>query len=57
MPGRGKIVKHGQTVDIYLNDKTYWANVPLAVWEYRLGGYQVLKNGCPTETKKSYTAP
>ncbi len=43
MPGRGKIVKHGQAVDIYLNDKTYWANVPLAVWEYRLGGYQVLK--------------
>ena len=30
-------------VDVYLNDKTYWRNVPSAVWEYKLGGYQVLK--------------
>ena len=26
-----------------LNDRAYWANVPAAVWSYRLGGYQVLK--------------
>ncbi len=31
------------THDIYLNDKTYWRNVPANVWNYRLGGYQVLK--------------
>lgn len=29
--------------DVYLNDATYWRNVPRRVWEYRLGGYQVLK--------------
>ena len=31
------------TYDIYLNDKAYWRNVPATVWNYRLGGYQVLK--------------
>ncbi len=31
------------TVDVYLNTRTYWRNVPVAVWTYRLGGYQVLK--------------
>jgi hypothetical protein len=32
-----------RTVDVYINDEAYWANVPLRVWEYTLGGYQVLK--------------
>ena len=31
------------TFDIYLNDDAYWRNVPAAVWNYKLGGYQVLK--------------
>ena len=31
------------TVDIYLNARTCWRNVPAAVWTYKLGGYQVLK--------------
>ncbi len=29
--------------DVYLNDRAYWRNIPAAVWNYRLGGYQVLK--------------
>jgi len=33
----------GTTFDIYLNGGTFWCNVPAAVWNYRLGGYQVLK--------------
>ena len=34
----------GQTTyDIHLNDNAYWRNVPANVWNYRLGGYQVLK--------------
>ena len=33
----------GSTVDVYLNDRAYWRNVPTAVWNYKLGGYQVLK--------------
>ena len=31
------------TFDIYLNARTFWRNVPAAVWIYKLGGYQVLK--------------
>ena len=31
------------TLDIHLNDNAYWRNVPANVWNYRLGGYQVLK--------------
>ena len=31
------------TFDIYLNDKAYWRDVPTAIWNYKLGGYQVLK--------------
>ena len=31
------------TFDVYLNSSAYWRNVPNAVWNYKLGGYQVLK--------------
>jgi hypothetical protein len=31
------------TLDVYLNDVAYWRNVPERVWEYRIGGYQVIK--------------
>ena len=31
------------TLDIHLNDKALWSDVPAAVWNYKLGGYQVLK--------------
>ena len=32
-----------RTFDVYLNNASFWKNVPAAVWDYRLGGYQVLK--------------
>ena len=31
------------TFDIHLNANAFWRNVPAAVWNYRLGGYQVPK--------------
>ncbi|MCX7424744.1 MAG: N-6 DNA methylase [Planctomycetia bacterium] len=31
------------TLDVYLNDAAYWRNIPLNVWEYTIGGYQVIK--------------
>ena len=31
------------TCDVYLNDTAYWRNIPAAVWEYCIGGYQVIK--------------
>jgi len=32
-----------ETHDVYLNDRAYWKNVPAGVWEYTIGGYQVVK--------------
>ena len=32
-----------RTGDLYLNDSTFFANVPELVWTYQLGGYPVLK--------------
>jgi hypothetical protein len=34
----------GQTTcDIYLNDVAFWKNIPANVWNYTIGGYQVIK--------------
>ena len=38
-----KVPHLSQTMDIYFNDHAFWRNVPLPVWHYKLGGYQVLK--------------
>ncbi len=48
MPGRGKVepcmgADGMPALNVYLNATTYWANVPKAVWEYTIGGYQVMK--------------
>ena len=40
------------TFDINLNDRAYWRNVPANVWNYRLGGYQVLKKWLSYREKK-----
>jgi hypothetical protein len=32
-----------RTCDVYLNDVAYWKNIPERVWEYTIGGYQVIK--------------
>lgn len=32
-----------QTLDVYLNNTAYWKNIPPAVWNYTIGGYQVIK--------------
>jgi hypothetical protein len=31
------------TQDICLNDTAYWRNVPEKVWDFTIGGYQVMK--------------
>ena len=40
-----EVLKHlGQTTfDIYLNETAYWRNIPHKVWNYYIGGYQVIK--------------
>ena len=41
--GEGECLVGDATVDVYINSNAFWRNVPAAVWNYRLGGYQVLK--------------
>ena len=46
MPGPGKVTSgtRGQGfLDIHLNATTHWKDIPEPVWNYTLGGYQVLK--------------
>jgi hypothetical protein len=44
MPGKGKLVlRPDGAYDIFLNDDACWRNIPAAVWEYTIGGYQVIK--------------
>lgn len=33
----------GSTLDVYLNEVAYWENIPVRVWNYSIGGYQVIK--------------
>jgi hypothetical protein len=33
----------GETIDVFLNDRVFWRNIPAAVWDYYIGGYQVIK--------------
>lgn len=54
MPGRGRVLERaapaelppelgGRVLDVALNGGWVWENVPLPVWEYTVGGYQVIK--------------
>ena len=44
MPGTGRVEMNAQkSLDIYLNPTAYWQNVPQSVWDFTIGGYQVIK--------------
>lgn len=56
MPGKGKTeprppqpgeqaaaLGSAPTLDVYLNASAYWKNVPEPVWDFTIGGYQVMK--------------
>jgi REP element-mobilizing transposase RayT len=46
MPGRGRLGGAGgppASHDVFLNDVACWRNIPAAVWEFTIGGYQVIK--------------
>lgn len=53
MAGKGKIITSAspklppelgvQAHDVYLNGVAYWSNVPERVWDFTIGGYQVIK--------------
>lgn len=53
MPGRGRMAERAavglppelgeRVLDVSLNGGWVWENVPVPVWEYTIGGYQVMK--------------
>jgi hypothetical protein len=44
MPGKGRLVRGDDGAwDVFLNDTACWRNVPATVWDYTIGGYQVIK--------------
>jgi hypothetical protein len=53
MPGKGRLETRAvpelpaalgaKTHDVYLNGVAYWKNIPEKVWDYTIGGYQVMK--------------
>ena len=57
MPGQDRVVERAPTpeeraanpalgdttLDVHPNDRAFWRNVPATVWNYKLGGYQVLE--------------
>ncbi len=65
MPGKGKLVERADSdnafpailgnkvYDIYLNETACWQNVPEKVWEYTIGGYQVIKKWLSYRGNKS----
>lgn len=40
-----------------MNDGAYWANIPLRVWEYTIGGYQVIKKWLSYREEKLLRRP
>lgn len=57
LPGDGIKILGEQTCDVWLNDRAYWCNVPLRVWEYTLGGYQVIKKWLSYREKELLDRP
>jgi len=44
MPGKGRMIASGNNAfDVLLNEVSCWRNIPVPVWEYTIGGYQVIK--------------
>ena len=44
MPGKGKLIRREDGAwDVFFNDIACWRNVPETVWDYTIGGYQVIK--------------
>lgn len=44
MPGKGKLVERPDGgLDVHLNDVACWRNMPRPVWDFTIGGYQVIK--------------
>lgn len=45
------------TRDVFLNDVGYWKNIPANVWDFYIGGYQVIKKWLSYREKKLLGRP
>lgn len=44
MPGKGKFIRRDDgAYDLFLNADACWRNIPETVWDFTIGGYQVIK--------------
>lgn len=41
--GESAAVLGEKTVDVYLNDRVCWRNIPVGLWDYTISGYAVIK--------------
>ena len=62
LPGEGASASQAgslgpTTFDVYLNDDTYWKNIPAAVWQCHIGGYRVLKKWLSYRSRNVTNAP
>ena len=55
--GDSPAVLGNTTFDVHLNDNAHWSNVPTSVWDYKLGGYQVLKKWLSYRERKVLGRP
>jgi hypothetical protein len=37
------VIYNDQLQRVYINPKKYFANIPKQIWEFKIGGYQVLE--------------
>lgn len=56
-PAAGYALLGDTALDVYLNDTTYWTGIPARVWEFTIGGYQVLKKWLSYREQPILTRP
>lgn len=53
MTGQDRDVLGEQLLDVYLNDHARWRGVPGAAWDYKMGGFQVLRKWLSYRDKRA----
>lgn len=53
LTGQDREVLGEQLLDIYLNDDARWREVPGAAWDYKIGGFQVLRKWLSYRDKRA----
>lgn len=53
LTGQDRDLLGEQVLDIYLNDRVRWRGVPGAAWDYKIGGFQVLRKWLSYRDKRA----